>query len=49
MIAFFLLALLGGVFYLFIGFGPEEAIKIMLVLMWGLMLLSAIVAPFFNY
>ena len=49
MIAFFLLALLGGVFYLFIGFGPEEAIKIMLVLMWGLMLMSAIVGPFTGY
>lgn len=47
MIAFFILGLIGIVFYAFIAFGPEDAIKIMLVFMWGLMLLSAIISPFF--
>lgn len=34
-------------FYLFVGFAPQQAIQIMLTLVWGLMLLSAIISPFF--
>ena len=47
MIAFFILGLIGIAFYAIIAFGPEDAIKIMLVFMWAMMLLSAIISPFF--
>lgn len=35
-----LLVLLGIAFYLFIGFGPADAIKIMLAGMWAIAILS---------
>lgn len=47
MAAVALLILLGIGFYAFIALGSKEAIQLFLVAAWGLMLLSALISPFF--
>ncbi len=39
---------IGAVFYTFIGYGADEAVKIMLVLMWALLALSIPLSLFFH-
>ena len=40
MLGVIIIILLCAAFYVFIGYGPEEAVKIMLTVMWGLIILS---------
>jgi len=40
MLGIIFLIAIGVAFYAFVGLGPEEAVKVMLVLMWGLLALS---------
>ena len=47
MAAVALLTLLGVAFYAFIGLSSKEAVQLFLVAAWGLMLLSALISPFF--
>jgi hypothetical membrane protein len=36
-------------FFAFLAVAPQETIQITLVLVWGLMLLSAVISPFLGY
>ena len=42
-----LLVLAGIGFYAFIGIAPQEAVKVMLVLFWGIIIVAGFLAEFF--